>query len=99
MCAIELSEELKVVLTETPENLERILKEAESVFKKAYKEISKKLEGKISDPKKRIDIARRAAHKKMNRWLEQNYGITYEVLNAKITASKTDVSLEALAAG
>jgi len=48
-------------------------------------------------PSKKSELARKIARKAVNRWLEENYGVDWYTVKAKIQAEKTEISLEDLA--
>jgi len=79
--------------------LEELKKLAEEKFQEEfYKALAhiKKREP-LLHPSKQSEVARRVARKMVNRWLQEEYGLTMEDIEAKLMAKEFDVSLEDLA--
>ena len=80
-------------------DLERIRAEGEYVFEREYKEALTHIRAKhpATHPSKQREIARRIARRAMDRYVQENYGLTMADIEAKLQAKELDVSLEDLA--
>jgi len=48
-------------------------------------------------PSKKAELARKIAKKAVNKWLEENYGINWDGIRAKIRAEEEEFKLEDIA--